>query len=176
MDTWQTINTGDTEQARRSLMRVCGSSRWVDRMLELRPFAGQAELLNAARRIWDDLGASDWREAFSHHPQIGDRAALAQRFPATHDLSAREQAGIGGASSDVLDDLAAANQQYLAKFGYIFIVCASGRSAGEMLAILRNRLDNDPEAEIRIAASEQAAITALRLSAPPAPERHYSES
>ena len=136
-------------------------------MLELRPFAGQTELLNAARQAWEELGNDDWREAFSHHPQIGDRAELEKRFPATHDLSAREQAGLGDASHDVLDDLAAANHEYLARLGYIFIVCASGRSAGEMLAILRSRLNNDPETEIRIAASEQAAITALRLSAPP---------
>ena len=166
MDTWQTINGADPEEARRGLSRACGSSRWVDRMLELRPFAGQAELLSAARRVWDDLADDDWREAFSHHPQIGDRTALEKKFPATHDLSAREQAGLGEASGDVLDRLAAANQEYLARFGYIFIVCASGRSAEEMLGILRNRLQNDPAAEIRIAAREQAAITALRLASP----------
>jgi 2-oxo-4-hydroxy-4-carboxy-5-ureidoimidazoline decarboxylase len=166
MDTWQTINSADPEQARRCLTRACGSSRWVDRMLELRPFAGQAELLSAARQVWNDLREDDWREAFSHHPQIGDRAALEKRFPASHDLSTREQAGIGEASSDVLDQLAAANQEYLARFGYIFIVCASGRSAGEMLSILRSRLGSDPATEIQVAASEQAAITALRLSAP----------
>lgn len=168
MDTWQTINGADPETARRCLTRACGSSRWVDRMLELRPFASQVDLLSAARRVWDDLGEDDWREAFSHHPQIGDRAALEKRFPASHDLSAREQAGVGAASSDVLDRLAAGNRDYLARFGYIFIVCASGRSAEEILAILRSRLDNDAATEIRIAASEQAAITALRLSAQPA--------
>ena len=166
MDTWQTINGADPEEARRVLIRACGSSRWVDRMLELRPFAGHADLLRAARQAWDELGEDDWREAFSHHPQIGDRAALERRFPASHDLSAREQAGVGAASSDVLDQLAAANQEYLARFGYIFIVCASGRSAEEMLAILRSRLQNEPAAEIRIAAREQAAITALRLGGP----------
>jgi len=164
MDIWQTIDSADPEEARRILARACGSSRWVDRMLELRPFAGRAELLSAARQVWDDLGAEDWREAFSHHPQIGDRATLEKRFPATHDLSAREQAGIGAASGDVLGRLAAANQEYLARFGYIFIVCASGRGAEEMLGILQNRLENDPAAELQIAAREQAAITALRLS------------
>jgi 2-oxo-4-hydroxy-4-carboxy-5-ureidoimidazoline decarboxylase len=134
MDTWQTINGADAETARRSLARACGSSRWVDRMLELRPFASQAELLSAARRVWDDL----------------------------------EDGDCGAASSDVLDRLAAGNRDYLARFGYIFIVCASGRSAEEMLAILRSRLDNDAATEIRIAAREQAAITALRLSTRPA--------
>jgi len=164
MDTWQKINGAAPEEARRVLTRACGSSRWVDRMLELRPFAGRAELLSAARRVWDELGDDDWREAFSHHPRIGDRAALEKRFPATHDLSAREQAAIGAAPADVLGRLAAANQEYLARFGYIFIVCASGRGAEEMLGILQKRLENDPAAELRIAAEEQAAITALRLS------------
>ena len=79
MDTWQTINSADADQARRRLRRACGSSRWVDRMLELRPFAGQTELLNAARQAWEELGNDDWREAFSHHPQIGDRAELEKR-------------------------------------------------------------------------------------------------
>ena len=166
MDTWQTINRADPEEARRILTRACGSLRWVDGMLELRPFRGQEALLSAARRVWDDLSDDDWREAFSHHPQIGDRTTLAKKFPATHDLSAREQAGVAMASGDVLDRLAAANHEYFARFGYIFIVCASGRSAEEMLAILRSRLQNDPAAEIRIAAGQQAAITALRLASP----------
>ncbi|HET7220621.1 MAG TPA: 2-oxo-4-hydroxy-4-carboxy-5-ureidoimidazoline decarboxylase, partial [Vicinamibacterales bacterium] len=104
------------------------------------------------------------REAFRHHPQIGDRDALRRRFPATHHLSEREQAGVAEAGSDILAALAADNQKYVDKFGYIFIVCAAGKSAGEMLALLRHRLDNDPRAEIRIAAEEQARITALRLA------------
>jgi 2-oxo-4-hydroxy-4-carboxy-5-ureidoimidazoline decarboxylase len=164
MDTWLRLNAGGAADARQLLERACGSSRWVARMLERRPFANQAALLDAAREVWEQLGEDDWREAFAHHPQIGDRASLEKRFPATHALSAREQAGVDDAPSDVLDRLATANREYKSTFGYIFVVCASGRSAEEMLDLLQRRLRNDPAREIRVAADEQAAITALRLT------------
>ena len=145
------------------LSRACGSARWVDRMMERRPFGSDARLLRTARIEWFGLTEADWLEAFSHHPQIGDRASLAARFPATHDLSAQEQAGVGGARDAVLDALAEANAAYLDRFGFIFIVCATGKSADEMLALLRARLPNNRATELRNAAEEQAKITALRL-------------
>ena len=145
------------------LSRACGSARWVDRMMERRPFGGDARLLRAARIEWFGLTEADWLEAFSHHPQIGDRAALAARFPATHALSATEQAGVGRADDAVLNALAEANAAYLDRFGFIFIVCATGKTADEMLALLRARLTNDRATELRVAAEEQAKITALRL-------------
>ena len=120
-------------------------------------------LVTAAREAWADLTHTDWLEAFSHHPKIGDRASLARRFAATAHLSAQEQSGVDDASAEVLDELAAANRTYEAKFGYIFIVCATGKSAAEMLDLLRARLPNDTGTEIRIAAEEQAKITELRL-------------
>jgi 2-oxo-4-hydroxy-4-carboxy-5-ureidoimidazoline decarboxylase len=132
-------------------------------MLGRRPFGSREALLSAARAEWDTLDERDWREAFTHHPKIGDREALRERFPSTHALSAREQAGVDRAPDAVLDALADGNRQYEKRFGYIFIVCASGLSAGEMLAMLNARLGNDPRDEIRIAAGEQAKITALRL-------------
>lgn len=132
-------------------------------MIARRPFASRDALLAAAREEWFALSPDDWREAFSHHPKIGDREALRARFPATHHLSEREQAGVSGASDDVLEALAEGNLAYEQKFGHIFIVCATGRSAEEMLAALRARLVNDVDTEIRIAAGEQAKITALRL-------------
>jgi 2-oxo-4-hydroxy-4-carboxy-5-ureidoimidazoline decarboxylase len=165
MDTWQAIDHGSSEQAGRLLARACGASRWVARMLQRRPFGSRERLLSAALEEWNALDEDDWREAFAHHPKIGDRTALAARFPATHDLSAGEQAGVAGASEDVLDALAAANRLYESRFGYIFIVCATGLSAGEMLDRLRTRLENSAEDEIKIAAVEQAKITALRLGA-----------
>lgn len=146
------------------LSRACGSTRWVDRMMARRPFGGDARLLRAARIEWFGLTEADWLEAFSHHPEIGDRASLAARCPATHDLSATEQAGVDGAHDDVLSALAEANAAYQDRFGFIFIVCATGKSAEEMLALLRARLSNNRAAELRIAAEEQARITALRLS------------
>ena len=163
MDTWQAIDQAERDEARRLLVQACGSSRWAERMLARRPFGSREALLSAARVEWDDLSADDWREAFSHHPKIGDREMLRQRFPATHALSSREQAGVDTASDAVLDALAEGNRRYEDKFGYIFIVCASGLSAAEMLAKLTDRLGNDPAREILIAAAEQAKITALRL-------------
>ena len=133
--------------------------------MQRRPFGSTEALLAAAREEWFTLGQDDWLEAFRHHPKIGDRAALRARFPATAHLSAREQHGVSGAPDEILDALAAGNREYEEKFGFIFIVCATGKSAGEMLGLLRARLPNPPEREIRIAASEHAQITELRLTA-----------
>lgn len=132
-------------------------------MLGRRPFGGGETLLRAAREEWFALAPADWREAFAHHPKIGDRETLRRRFAATRHLSEKEQAGVDGASEDVLTALATANRTYEERFGYIFIVCATGRRADDMLAMLESRLLNDPETEIRIAAEEQARITELRL-------------
>lgn len=164
MEPWREIDEAAPERARELLARACGSSRWVDRMLERRPFRSQARLLQAARIEWFGLGETDWLEAFSHHPRIGDRSSLEKRFPQTHDLSSKEQSGIGIAGADTLTALAQANADYFARFGFIFIVCATGKSAQEMLALMVSRLLNDRATELRIAAEEQAKITALRLS------------
>lgn len=163
MDTWQQIDEASPPDARAILYAACGSARWIDRMLALRPFGSRDTLLASARREWTALTSDDWREAFSHHPQIGDVESLRARFPTTHHLSTGEQAGVIGATDDVLAALAEANRQYVERFRYIFIVCASGKTAEEMLGLLRERLQNSAEAEIQIAAEEQARITALRL-------------
>lgn len=161
------IDNAGADEARAILTRACGSSRWVERMLARRPFGSDDRLLAAAREEWLSLGEDDWLEAFSHHPRIGDRAALEARFPATHDLSAKEQAGVGAARAEIIDALAEANTRYFERFGFIFIVCATGKTAEEMLQLLRDRLPNDRATELRIAADEQAKITALRLMANP---------
>ena len=145
------------------LFRACGSTRWVARMMARRPFGRDAKLLSVARVEWFGLTEPDWLEAFSHHPRIGDRAELEARFPATHDLSSKEQSRVGGADADVIAALAQANEAYVDRFGFIFIVCATRKSAEEMLQLLRDRLSNDRASELRIAAEEQAKITALRL-------------
>jgi 2-oxo-4-hydroxy-4-carboxy-5-ureidoimidazoline decarboxylase len=163
MEPWERTDRASSEEARRLLTTCCGSSAWVERMLRRRPFGNTERLVTAAREAWADLTHTDWLEAFSHHPKIGDRASLARRFAATAHLSEQEQSAVADASADVLDDLASANRTYADKFGYIFIVCATGKSATEMLALLRARLPNDPATEIRIAAAEQAKITELRL-------------
>ena len=153
------------DEARRLLATCSGSSAWVELMLRRRPFTSVEGLLATARETWVDLTWTDWLEAFAHHPQIGDRAELARRFAQTAHLSEQEQRGVDSASTQVLDQLADGNHTYQNKFGFIFIVCATGKSAGAMLALLQARLPNDAEVEIRIAAEEQAKITALRLKA-----------
>jgi len=134
-------------------------------MLALRPFGATDVLLSAARREWFALTPEDWKEAFAHHPKIGDREALRARFPVTHHFSEREQAGMGTAPDpdQIIEALAQGNAAFERRFGYIFIVCATGKSAKEMLDLLTARLQNDPVTEVRIAAEEQAKITELRL-------------
>ena len=163
MEPSQRLDLAPAEEARQLLTTCCGSSAWVWRMLRRRPFMSTDRLVSLARDEWFGLTHTDWLEAFAHHPKIGDRDALARRFATTVHLSEHEQRGVDGASADVLDQLAAGNQAYEDKFGYIFIVCATGRSAAEILELLRARLPNDAAREIRIAAEEQAKITELRL-------------
>jgi 2-oxo-4-hydroxy-4-carboxy-5-ureidoimidazoline decarboxylase len=166
MELWRQVDEAGADEARRLLQRACGSRRWVERMVAARPFGSQPALLSAARREWSALSKADWLEAFRHHPKIGDRESLRQRFAATYDLSEREQTGVSGAPEATLTALAERNQAYEDRFGYLFIVCAAGLSADEMLARLESRIGNDPAVEIRIAADEQAKITALRLGQP----------
>jgi 2-oxo-4-hydroxy-4-carboxy-5-ureidoimidazoline decarboxylase len=134
-------------------------------MLGRRPFGSRAALLAAAREEWFALSPDGWREAFGHHPKIGDISALRARFPATSHLSELEQAGVAGAPEEIFEALAEGNRAYEQKFGFIFIVRASGRSAREMLDLLLTRLRNDAPEEIMVAAEEQAQITARRLEA-----------
>jgi 2-oxo-4-hydroxy-4-carboxy-5-ureidoimidazoline decarboxylase len=165
MEPWHRLDLVTEEDARARLSTCCGSTRWVDRMIARRPFGSMEALLGAAAGIWADLSEDDWKEAFSQHPSIGDRDLRDRRFTRTRHLSEREQSGVAGATGDILDALAKGNRAYEAKFGYTFIVCATGRAAAEMLALLTERLENDPAVEIHVAASEQAQITELRLKA-----------
>jgi 5-hydroxyisourate hydrolase/2-oxo-4-hydroxy-4-carboxy-5-ureidoimidazoline decarboxylase len=152
------------EEATDAFLRCCGSRRWAEAMERGRPYADAPALLAAAEREFGSLAREDWLEAFSHHPRIGDRDSLAARFPATAGWSASEQAEVAGAGEDVLDALLRGNREYETRFGHIFIVCATGKTAAEMLALLRERLPNAPAAELEIAAAEQRKITALRLA------------
>ena len=158
------LNTLPDGEARAALLRCCGSARWAETMTAGRPYADDDALLAAADRTWKELGPDDWREAFAHHPRIGDRAALEARFAATRGWSAGEQGGVATAGTEVLDALAEGNRAYEARFGHVFLVCATGRTADEMLAFLRERLPNPPEVELRVAAAEQAKIMRLRLA------------
>ena len=146
-----------------ALQRCCGSRRWVDAMVAARPFGTEDRLLAEARRIWRGLEPGDWREAFAHHPRVGDLQSLRTRFASTADWSHGEQSGVAAASEAVLAALAQGNRRYEERFGYIFIVCATGLSADQMLQRLEERLPHGPDTEVVVAAEEQIEITRLRL-------------
>ncbi|MHC4829901.1 MAG: 2-oxo-4-hydroxy-4-carboxy-5-ureidoimidazoline decarboxylase [Planctomycetota bacterium] len=151
------------DQARAALTRCCGSSRWVDRMLQRNDLGSPAAVFAAAEEEAEALEADDWLEAFSHHPKIGGADALREKFAATRTWSKGEQQGAIGADPEILQRLADRNHEYHEKFGFIFIVCATGKSAEEMLALLEARLPNDNPTELANAAAEQRKITRLRM-------------
>jgi 2-oxo-4-hydroxy-4-carboxy-5-ureidoimidazoline decarboxylase len=132
-------------------------------MLSFIPADDMVELLEDAEEQWWLCSEDDWKEAFTHHPRIGDLASLKEKFAGTAAWASGEQSGALSASDETLKALAEANRLYEEKFGYIFIVCATGKPAEEMLALLKERLNNNPEEEIRIAADEQNKITRLRI-------------
>ena len=146
-----------------ALRTCCGSSVWANTMNQLFPFATAEKLYAAADAIWDGLTETDWREAFAHHPKIGDIDALREKFASTATWAAGEQGAVQRASEATLQGLKAGNEAYERHFGYIFIVCATGKSADEMLALLQARLPHSPAEEIHVARTEQAKITRLRL-------------
>ena len=157
------INAWTEDEASAQFKRCCGSTRWSVTMAKRRPFDNATALFESADEIWWNLSPADWLEAFAAHPRIGDLAALRAKFASNAEWASREQAGALAASDDVLGQIAQGNRDYEARFGYIFIVCATGKSAAEMLQILQQRLPNDPETEIKLAAGEQMKITRIRL-------------
>ena len=157
------INAWVPAAAHDAFSRCCHSTRWAAAMVAARPFTSEADLLAQAVRFWWTLDPADWREAFAGHPRIGDREALRGKFPTTAAWAAGEQAGALSAPDSVLEDLAVKNREYETRFGYIFIVCATGKTAEEMLAMLNDRLQNEAVRELTIAAREQMRITEIRL-------------
>ena len=155
MEPWRRLDLASQPEAGTLLAGCCGSARWVDAMLARRPFGSMTALVESADSIWRGLSEADWLEAFRHHPKIGDRSA--------QGIAKQEQSGTASAPAAISLELAEANREYEARFGYIFIICAAGKSAESMLESLRNRLRNDPPTEIRTAAEEQLKITQLRL-------------
>ena len=158
------LNQAPPREAADALFRCCGCAGWAIAMTAARPFASAEALHASAEAQWARASREDILEAFSHHPRIGDREALRSRFPATHQWSEGEQsAAAASADERILDELARANREYEARFGHIFIVCATSKTAPEILSLLKARLGNDPETELKIAAGEQMKITRLRL-------------
>lgn len=153
----------DNDKKKELLFNCCGSSTWVKEMLTIFPVDDLLDLLEYAEEKWYDCNPADWLEAFEHYPKIGDMHLIKERYADTAKYIKSEQAGVENSSSEILDELMKANDEYEDFFGYIFIVFATGKTAEEMLEILKARLENDPRDEIMIAAAEQDKITKLRL-------------
>jgi 2-oxo-4-hydroxy-4-carboxy-5-ureidoimidazoline decarboxylase len=161
--TLQELNSISTSEAEAALFKCCGSSTWANQLAALRPFAKKQDLLDHSDQIWAACSDKDVLEAFKHHPKIGDLENLEKKFASTKDWAGGEQAGVNTASRQVLTALAEGNAAYEKRFGYIFIVCASGKSAAEMLALLQARIHNEASEEMKLASAEQNKITHLRL-------------
>jgi OHCU decarboxylase len=170
--TLEEFNTLPSAQAESALVDCCGSVRWAASVASRRPYATREALEKAADSIWWNLERADWLEAFSHHPQIGEKPVIGS--DSARQWAEGEQTGARGATEDVKARLARANRAYFEKFGYIYIVCATGKTAEGMLAILNQRLQNDLASELSIAAEQQRMITRIRLEKLLAGERHPS--
>ena len=157
------LNSISPSEAENELLKCCGSRAWAARLIAIRPFKNLDDLIAKADRVWWSLEPRDWLAAFHSHPKIGEKKAAAATAVEAQRWSEDEQSGTRNAAAETMAALAELNREYEKKFGYIFIVCASGKSSEEMLAILRRRLGNDGDEELRNAASEQAQITQLRL-------------
>ena len=160
------FNSLSKDDAELAFEKCCGSPTWVKTMEQLRPFASQDALFQAAKTCWYSCTDTDWIEAFKHHPKIGNLESIKEKFPIDPDdleWAEEEQSGMDDAPVDLIEEIGRLNDVYELKFGYIFIVCATGKTAQEMLRLLQGRLNNDPDFELRIAMGEQAKITKLRL-------------
>ena len=159
--TW--LNQISRAAAQKELLKCCGSKRWAQMMTAARPFANAAQLFGRGDEIWWSLSKTDWLEAFRAHPKIGEQTAATAQTAQVRTWSAQEQSGMTSASSTTVEELAQKNSEYQERFGFIFIVCATGKSSEEMLDNLKTRLSNPADVEIRVAAEEQNKITRLRL-------------
>ncbi len=152
------FNNLSTDVARKELFACCGSNRWADAMMQYFPFSSEKQLVDLSAKIWyDECDEGDWRESFTHHPKIGDVKSLTEKF------AGKEQAGVAVATEETITQLAKANSEYENKNGFIFIICATGKSADEMLALLNDRLQNTPDEELHIAMGEQQKISIIRF-------------
>lgn len=159
-DSLQTFNESARDAALGIATGFCASERWATALVDGRPYESTDRVFDAARTAWHGVSEHDRLEAFAAHPLIGDREVLRERFA---DRARAEQGQVLGASDETLDALALGNRAYLDRHGFIFIVCATGQSAAEMLGLLRARIDNDRATEIENASREQAAIMQLRM-------------
>jgi OHCU decarboxylase len=155
-------NAADKAAALDAMMACCGSRRWAAAMVARRPIESPEKLSTTADQIWSTMEVPDWIEAFACHPRIGERKA-AHATAKSQDWSKQEQSSAASADAAVLTRLAKGNAVYEQRFGFTYIVCATGKSAAEMLAILERRLNSDRDTELREAAEQQRQITQIRL-------------
>ena len=160
LERWNRLSPEDAEK---EILPCCGSDAWARELAKRRPLDNPDLLLAESDQIWRGLCPSDWLEAFSKHPRIGERQAPPAASGQSAAWSAEEQQTIGTAGESIREALAEANREYERRFGRTFIVCATGKLAPEMLDILGRRLHNDEATELREAAEEQRKITNLRL-------------
>ena len=159
------LNAYDTAQLSEDLFRCCGSHTWVQQMLSARPYQSELHLRAVADHAWWSLPQEEWLFAFLSHPRIGDINALKEKFAKNPSAwEGGEQSGADGAKAVTLLALQAGNEEYYQKFGHLFLICATGKTADEMLSALRLRLPNAKHTELLVATGEQAKITHLRLS------------
>ena len=158
------INHVSEEAARDIFMNCCTSQSWVERMISSRPYINTAELLDAAIQHWQNLAEADYLQAFDGHPKIGDPDSLKKKYANTKKLASGEQSSVKQASEETIQQLSDLNHKYYAKFGFIFIVFASGKTAQVMLQLLKDRIGNDRDTEVINAAQEQSKIFVLRLT------------
>jgi OHCU decarboxylase len=161
--TLEELNSLPSVAADEEFLKCCGSTRWAREMTEARPFASLEELCEKANAVCESLNEEDWLEAFRAHPKIGERKAATDQSQQAQSWSAQEQSEIANAARQTIDELAQQNRNYEAQFGFIFIVCATGKSPEEMVKLLHSRIGNDRRDELLIAAEEQCKITRLRL-------------
>ena len=160
----KTLNQLPADEAQAAFIRCCGASRWASRMVTRRPYPNLDSILQVADDAWSAMEHEDFLEAFSHHPKIGaSLESLKEKFAPTKTWSSNEQESVASASDETILALRDGNVAYEERYGFIFIVCATGKSAEEMLEILNSRMHHAYDEEIRIAAKEQAKITRLRL-------------
>jgi 5-hydroxyisourate hydrolase / 2-oxo-4-hydroxy-4-carboxy-5-ureidoimidazoline decarboxylase len=162
--TFDDFNKLKPREAKVELLKCCGSEKWVDKMIEHFPFQGSNTIFQKANHIWyDECSEKDWLEAFKYHPKIGDISSLKKKYANSKDWASGEQSEVDAATEETIENLAKINQAYEEKFGYIFIVCATGKTADEMLQLAEARLENGPKIEIHLAMGEQQKITLIRL-------------
>ena len=159
----ESLNSAAPEDASHLLRQCCTAEAWITALVAQRPFVDEAALRGAADSVWAGLGEADYLQAFDGHPKIGDVSSLKAKYADTKQLAAGEQSSVEQASDEVIAELAEGNQRYEEKFGFIFIVCATGKSAREMLELLKARLPNSREEELANAAEEQRKIFHIRL-------------